>query len=237
MLRKCGKCHVRPLYEEGSEVVSDIDQDWASTLNDRLAEFTSNSFNPALKFGSRVEERVFQEFSEQHTGQEADNKFRCRATDSCNKLFKGEDFLHKHFRLKHPDLLDETFRHAKSEESFENYHTDPKKVISPHQTKDGEIIHGGGGGGGGRNQEFGTTHRNYPMRPPGRFGPPQPDAMVPLPFPPYGGGMQPFRNHPYQQQRGGGGGGGGGGHRRDYPDPSFEPPPPFYPPMVWIVFF
>ena len=196
-------------------------------------------------FGEAVEKRVFDDFEKRNVGEEAETKFRCRAADGCNKLFKGllfclltklfmvyfdvfvrltpskiitkiitgKDFLLKHFRNKHSDLLEEAYTKAKNNKAFDNYHADPKKITVSFK-KDNER----GGERGERGEEEGegpfSSHGGGPGGPGGGPG-----------GPPFRGGHQ-YGGYGGRGGRGGYGGGyGRGGFHGDggYGDGGFYP--------------
>jgi hypothetical protein len=47
-----------------------------------------------------------------HVKQEDEKKYRC-AVPKCGKLFMAPDFVRKHIRLKHPDLIEEATHKAR----------------------------------------------------------------------------------------------------------------------------
>ncbi|XP_002968914.2 serrate RNA effector molecule isoform X1 [Selaginella moellendorffii] len=51
-------------------------------------------------------------------------KYGCLAT-GCSKLFHGPEFVHKHLKLKHPEIVNESMAKLRRELYYQNYMSDP----------------------------------------------------------------------------------------------------------------
>lgn len=70
---------------------------------------------------------------------ESEGKYRCT---ECTKLFKGEEFVKKHVRLKHPNLLESVKADV---DLFNTFVRDPHKMSSNTTTTTSTTTVGGGG--------------------------------------------------------------------------------------------
>jgi hypothetical protein len=68
--------------------------------------------------------RETETFLDRHMVRVDEQKFRCKVGD-CTKLFKGDEFVRKHIRNKHADVLSKFERDV---EFFNNYVRDPFKL-------------------------------------------------------------------------------------------------------------
>lgn len=126
-----------------------------------------------------------------------DGKHRCRL---CTKLFKAADFVKKHIRNKHPELVVDKIAEVGESYMWEQYREDPNRPLPPIETTN--TLSGGhnpvlGGGRGGGN--------SYQHRGGG------------------GGGGRPYNGGPPRGFRNDGGG--GGGYRSRGPSRDSRPPP------------
>ncbi|KAG0576174.1 hypothetical protein KC19_5G060800 [Ceratodon purpureus] len=107
-------------------------------------------------------------------------KYGCGAK-GCTKLFHGPEFVHKHLKLKHSDLVADVVAKAREELYFQNYMSDPdapganQAVASQPGQRDGDRGRRGGrfsGPGGGPGNRGGSDWppADHPPRD-GRFGP------------------------------------------------------------------
>lgn len=135
MLRECGLLHHRlPLSEthkteKEKETETETERKWAENLALRLASVLES---PPKRTSVDEGERGEKEFLTQCMSPEVDGKCRCRATEDCKKLFKSDEFLLKHLRLKHADLLQEFVAKYKRNISFDTFRADPSKLsLSP----------------------------------------------------------------------------------------------------------
>lgn len=147
-----------------------------------------------------------------------DGKHRCRL---CTKLFKAADFVKKHIRNKHPELVVDKIAEVGESYMWEQYREDPNRPMPPIETTNtltNPVLGGGRSGGnshfqgrgGGRSGPYnnnGPPPRNYRHDgPPGgggyrsrgasrdRNGPPPPrrDSFGPPRSPPrYAGNTRP----------------------------------------------
>ncbi|KAJ3165723.1 hypothetical protein HDU88_003916 [Geranomyces variabilis] len=103
---------------------------------------------PAItKMGGMLLETELEVFLAKKVKKEAEGKFRCT---ECSKLFKGEEFVKKHIRTKHPEVI---MPIAKEVEFFNTYVRDPTKADGrtpqPPAAGAGGYPSGGGGIGAG----------------------------------------------------------------------------------------
>ncbi|KAJ3158093.1 hypothetical protein HDU86_003045 [Geranomyces michiganensis] len=103
---------------------------------------------PAItKMGGMLLETELEVFLAKKVKKEAEGKFRCT---ECSKLFKGEEFVKKHIRAKHPEVI---MPITKEVEFFNTYVRDPTKadgrVPQPAAAGSGGFPGGGGGVGNG----------------------------------------------------------------------------------------
>jgi hypothetical protein len=122
MLRDCGIVHYRPPPSNADELAKEK----ASDLDGRIALVLMAPSNKGV--GSEASENGEKEFLASKKTTEGDGKCRCNATDDCKKLFKSEEFLLKHLKLKHADLLEDFMAKYKRNISFENFRADPAKL-------------------------------------------------------------------------------------------------------------
>ncbi|KAF9433422.1 hypothetical protein BGZ76_009480 [Entomortierella beljakovae] len=118
--RKCSK-HYRnpeskvPTNSKGAIWVKNLEQ----KLNLKLKPPTDEEI---LKLGGRSLEKGIVKFLQSKTQQDEPTKWRCKV---CTKPFRGEEFVHKHIRTKHPEEI-------KSIENniilFNNYILDPNHI-------------------------------------------------------------------------------------------------------------
>lgn len=78
-----------------------------------------------------------------------DGKHRCRL---CTKLFKAADFVKKHIRNKHPELVVDKIAEVGESYMWEQYREDPNRPLPPIETTNNltnPVLGGGRGGGSG----------------------------------------------------------------------------------------
>ncbi|CAK9864738.1 unnamed protein product [Sphagnum jensenii] len=107
-------------------------------------------------------------------------KYGCGAK-GCTKLFHGPEFVHKHLKLKHSDLVSDAVAKVREELYFQNYMSDPDapgttQAVSSHPGQDDEPRFDRGG-----REEEPRFDRGAPEHSPGSHD-----------FPPLGGGAPPY---------------------------------------------
>ncbi|KAG0234655.1 hypothetical protein BGX31_004478 [Mortierella sp. GBA43] len=118
--RKCSK-HYRnpdtksPATSKGAIWVKNLEQ----KLNLRLKPPTDGEI---VKLGGKSLEKSVLNFMRGKTQQDEPTKWRCKI---CTKPFRGEEFVHKHIRVKHPD---ETSAIENNIILFNNYILDPNHI-------------------------------------------------------------------------------------------------------------
>ncbi|OWZ09428.1 hypothetical protein PHMEG_00017875 [Phytophthora megakarya] len=92
-----------------------------------------------------------------------DGKHRCRL---CTKLFKAMDFVKKHIRNKHPELVVDKIAEVGESYMWEQYREDEQRPMPPLETSNnmpgGAVLGGRAGSNGGRNG--GGGYRGRPDR-------------------------------------------------------------------------
>lgn len=100
----CGKVTIlyRPVGDESSTLES---ESFASDLDSRI-EIRGNvqdlSDEKITQLGGRSLNRVLDSFLASYVKKESETKFRCV---ECQKLFKGDEYVKKHLKTKHPELV------------------------------------------------------------------------------------------------------------------------------------
>ncbi|KAF9973758.1 hypothetical protein BGZ73_002976 [Actinomortierella ambigua] len=127
--RKCVKHYRKPEPRGGSNAAKGAT--WVKNLEQKLhIKVYPPSDDEVEKLGGKSLEKSIVKFLQQKTQQQEPAKWRCKI---CTKPFRGEEFVHKHIRSKHPDDVKEV------EESvllFNNYVLDPYHInpaTQPHQ--------------------------------------------------------------------------------------------------------
>lgn len=113
-------------------------ESFLKTLDSRI-DMRINSPNENLESvgGKNLNAEVEAEVMK-HIQKENDAKYRCR---ECSKLFKGEDFVRKHIKAKHPALIDDFTIDI---EMFNAFCRDPNKLrVEPVAPKEPERIERG----------------------------------------------------------------------------------------------
>ncbi|KAJ3106741.1 hypothetical protein HDU97_005667 [Phlyctochytrium planicorne] len=145
--------------------------------------------------GKNPEVEIDNVLAKDHVAKIEDEKFRCK---DCSKLFRGEEFVKKHIRSKHADVVAEI---RVDIDFYNGYARDPNRVH--YQTNFGGAG-GGNMGGGGMNMGSGGYQQF------GGYGGVPVMAGPPVHFTMNGGGDFGYGGGGYY-----GGGGGRGGGRRD----------------------
>ncbi|KAJ3035350.1 hypothetical protein HDV00_004050 [Rhizophlyctis rosea] len=169
----------------------EVRPDWTERLDERVALRMSKALDgePIWKRGGRRVETFVDNFlSKKFITAEGTGKFRC---GECKKLFRGEEFVRKHLRSKHPNTWEDTKVEC---EYFNAYVRDPNK-LEPWKMAigvPGAIVPGQAGiGAAGPGGQSGMPGGVVPM--PGMMGP-----MGPMMMPMMGGmpGMGMWRRAP-----------------------------------------
>ena len=124
MVKECGLSHTRPSVgpDDGSGV--DVGLEWAAGVDKRIA----SAMEERERDGEGGREDMERRFMLRCVAYEGDGKCRCKATDDCKKLFKSEEFLQKHLRLKHEDLLTDFVADHKRALAFDAFRSDPHRL-------------------------------------------------------------------------------------------------------------
>lgn len=123
---KCGPQHLRNTSDRLEHSSARFEEAYTSAARDRLAkgprEVVSPHEDPRLK-------QLKQEYVEKKTLMvQANSVYQC---GGCDKKFKTQEFVHKHFFNKHPEILDQRFNAGFfSMLTRENYFGDPKKQVN-----------------------------------------------------------------------------------------------------------
>ncbi|KAF9165648.1 Kanadaptin [Actinomortierella ambigua] len=127
--RKCVKHYRKPEPRGGSNAAKGAT--WVKNLEQKLqVKVYPPSDEEVEKLGGKSMEKSIVKFLQQKTQQQEPAKWRCKI---CTKPFRGEEFVHKHIRSKHPDDVKEV---EESVQLFNNYVLDPYHInpaTQPHQ--------------------------------------------------------------------------------------------------------
>ncbi|KAJ1653516.1 hypothetical protein IWQ61_006372 [Dispira simplex] len=210
LLRRCGEQHSRR-QPSGTIQRTQGSVNWLANLDDRV----TNRLEPLgerelLSQGGKSIDKEVEGQAQEHIERIEEGKYRCKL---CNKLFKGETYVVKHIRNKHPDSVNLTSVQTEVD-FFNNYVKDSHRYQSHIQGTAGgpgsmygmtgnQGLMMGGYPGMGVNARLGAGKVNSPMMMGGGgmymgngFGVPPPSMM--------GMGM-PLMNG--MNMMGGGGGG------------------------------
>ncbi|KXS11157.1 hypothetical protein M427DRAFT_443652 [Gonapodya prolifera JEL478] len=120
---------------------------WCDRLDDKIeSRIKKTDVGQTFHLGGKDLEVEADRAVVAETVRESESKYRCK---KCQKLFKGDEFVHKHIRNKHPEVVDDA---KKAAEYFNQYATDPTKLTSdraPGDQRDGPSSRAAGGGSGG----------------------------------------------------------------------------------------
>ncbi|GJJ69783.1 hypothetical protein EMPS_02131 [Entomortierella parvispora] len=165
--RKCSKHYRNP--EPKAPVNSTKGPVWVKNLENKInLRLKAPTDDEIVKLGGKSIERNVLKFLQGKTQQDDTTKWRCKI---CTKPFRGEEFVHKHIRTKHPDEVKEVENKL---HLFNNYILDPNHINPAAQQQPPPISNGFGFGGPG------------PM-----FSNPMPISFMPGSHPV---GMPPFMN-------------------------------------------
>jgi len=180
-----------------------------------------NALSPGQYTGKSLFEKELEDFVKSKIKQEDEKKYRCSVT-KCGKLFMASEFVKKHLKLKHANLVEDIKAKVDEDQYFQNYLSDPRRILpsvpepkpAPHLRPE---------------QRFGERLRRSvpdkfypPMQPeyipirglPQPPGPPLPPISRPfVAFPPVRGGFHPYADRSPFGRGGFGRGGFGGGMR------------------------
>ena len=162
LLASCGMVHRRRTK------AADHDADELDTLA-RRAEERARGTGALNAVDAAVMDQLRAEQLHRHMEHKAEGKWKCAL---CAKLFKGEEFLLKHLRLRHEAETAEAERRAEDEWQWKRYCDDDH---APTEDRDKRENNGRGGRGDG----YGSPVVTFPFRP----GQPL-SAMTTMPFVP-----------------------------------------------------
>ncbi|GMF58618.1 unnamed protein product [Phytophthora fragariaefolia] len=147
---------------------------WAAALDEKVQAYLKE-LAPEVVEAKRAKDRAL--VDEIETREEAalestyanygekasdDGKHRCRL---CTKLFKAMDFVKKHIRNKHPELVVDKIAEVGESYMWEQYREDEQHPMPPLETSNnmpgGAVLGGRAGSNGGRN---GGGYRGRPER-------------------------------------------------------------------------
>ncbi|KAE9013881.1 hypothetical protein PR003_g14888 [Phytophthora rubi] len=147
---------------------------WAAALDEKVQAYLKE-LAPEVVEAKRAKDRAL--VDEIETREEAalestysnygekasdDGKHRCRL---CTKLFKAMDFVKKHIRNKHPELVVDKIAEVGESYMWEQYREDEQHPMPPLETSNsmpgGAVLGGRAGSNGGRN---GGGYRGRPDR-------------------------------------------------------------------------
>ena len=147
---------------------------WASALDEKVQAYlkelapevveAKRAKNRALVDEVEAREEAALESTYTNYGEKAsdDGKHRCRL---CTKLFKAMDFVKKHIRNKHPELVVDKVAEVGESYMWEQYREDEHHPMPPLETSNsmsgGAVLGGRGGHNGGRH---GGGYRGRPDR-------------------------------------------------------------------------
>lgn len=147
---------------------------WAAALDEKVQSYlkelapevveAKRAKDRALVDDIEAREEAALESTYSNYGEKAsdDGKHRCRL---CTKLFKAMDFVKKHIRNKHPELVMDKIAEVGESYMWEQYREDEQHPMPPLETTNnipgGAVLGGRGGNNGGRN---GGGYRGRPDR-------------------------------------------------------------------------
>ncbi|RKP35159.1 hypothetical protein BJ085DRAFT_14053 [Dimargaris cristalligena] len=125
--RKCGAHHYRR-QPQGAVHKSQSTTNWLAGLDERLAMRTDPSTGAELeRMGGKSLDKELEAMSLKHIEKVEEGKYRCAL---CSKLFKGEAFVVKHIRNKHPDAI-QVGDLEENTAFFNNYVRDSRRYQTP----------------------------------------------------------------------------------------------------------
>ncbi|KAL6071930.1 splicing factor 1 isoform X1 [Balamuthia mandrillaris] len=163
LTRQCGEKHLRG--NRGTHAADIAENDWVAQLDAKITSLLESPPDPDIYTGKKVVEEKTEEFLNDHVVKQDEEKYRC-AIRECSKLFCGANFVKKHLRLKHSDLLKQAIEKATESQYFNNYMNDPRR-IEPNLPEPG-------GGGASSSSALlaasptsgGSRHSRLPISPP-----------------------------------------------------------------------
>ncbi|KAI9099434.1 arsenite-resistance protein 2-domain-containing protein [Phlyctochytrium arcticum] len=119
-------------------------KEWTDRLDSRIDLRIRKPIDgpEVVKLGGKSSEAELDKFLAKHVKKETEGKYRCL---ECSKLFKGDDFVKKHIKVKHQTVGSEIKPEV---EYFNNYIRDPTK-IDPSRQPGNAVGPGVGPGGNG----------------------------------------------------------------------------------------
>ncbi|KAI8603483.1 hypothetical protein EDD21DRAFT_30538 [Dissophora ornata] len=118
--RKCSKHYRNP---ESKVPVNSKGAIWVKNLEQKLnLKIKLPTDEEIVKLGGKSLEKAITKFLQSKTQQDEPTKWRCKV---CTKPFRGEEFVHKHIRTKHPEEI-KTIENSIL--LFNNYILDPNHI-------------------------------------------------------------------------------------------------------------
>ncbi|KAJ5937505.1 hypothetical protein N7454_003847 [Penicillium verhagenii] len=155
---------------------------WVKTFEDKLLQILEPENADLRKLGGKPAKQGLAEELAKHVKHEDDSRYRCKVPE-CAKLFKAEEFWHKHIEKRHTEWLDT----IKRELSLVNaYVLDPSRIAPSRSdaNSNGHFPMSTGGGQSGTPRGF-TLANNVPyLGNPGAFPAGFPSAGMPGLVPP-----------------------------------------------------
>lgn len=133
---------------------------WAAQLDEKIKAYLEELLPEAVAEKRAAEKAVVDEIESREEaalestytnyGEKAgdDGKHRCRL---CTKLFKAMDFVKKHIRNKHPELVVDKIAEVGESYMWEQYQKDEQRPLPPIETINNPVALGGSRGPAGRN--------------------------------------------------------------------------------------
>lgn len=125
-VRRCGEYYLRHISKSIDEEREErSNENWVKNVDSTAQKILSQvGYSFLEKAGYEEPETAVEKWMVEHILKVDENKFRCLVPE-CGKLFKGEDFLRKHFRNRHPDIIGNIELNA---EYYGNYLKDPLRL-------------------------------------------------------------------------------------------------------------
>ncbi|KAJ5630219.1 uncharacterized protein N7484_010319 [Penicillium longicatenatum] len=94
----------RPQRPSKSEQQLQRAYNWVKTFEDKLLQILEPENADLRKLGGRPVDQALEEELSKYVKQEDDSRYRCKVPE-CTKLFKAENFWHKHIEKRHTEWL------------------------------------------------------------------------------------------------------------------------------------
>jgi len=106
-------------------------REWQHNLKNKLVQLAKLGSKPFIFSGEWLIQEKQKTFFENNTlevQKEQSQVYRC-AIPGCGKLFRANQYVVKHLENKHTDRLDGEKGQALEEQYFQNYYTDPRRIL------------------------------------------------------------------------------------------------------------